>query len=554
MRMTADVDGKWLAKRHGQLKSARSTLDSHCQEIASLVLPAMAVFQQLAGSGLMQGEKRTQRLMEGTAPLALMRYASAVEGFLVPRGEKWSILTTNNKDLNKSQKVKLYFDDANELLFNARYDPRAGFQTQMHGSLMGVGSFGTSGLYVDGTVKQGSNGGLSAGLQYTGIPLVNLYVSTGPNGMVDTVHREWRHTARNCIKDFGDDCPEEISKVAEKDPDQEFTIVHVVMPNPDRIIGAPGPRGMAYASFYLYLDKAIVIQRGGYRTLRYAIARGPGAPGEHYGRSPAMTILPEIKTINELRRKLLRQQDMSLNPPTLIANEMSAQFNMIPGKVNGGMVTPDGKPLAIPFSSGANFVPAEREMERIREIINDAFLITLFQILVDRPQQTATETLERAKEKATIISPLIGRLQAEFLGTIIENEMDILADYGALPEMPPELIEAQGEYQITYKSDMMRALQTGELAAYRNWMGDVEPMAQLNPDVLEVVDHEAIAADAAEKRGIPTKFIRTPEQLEKLRAQKSQQAAQQQAPQQLEQLAGVDNTRAQTEKLRRSAA
>jgi hypothetical protein len=266
-----------------------------------------------------------------------------------------------------------------------------------------------------------------------------------------------------------------------------------------------------------------------------------------------MTVLAEIKSINEFRRKLFRAQDMALQPPTLIHSEMGAQFDMRPGHTNGGMVSADGKPLAIPFNAGAQFQPAEREMERIREVINDAFLITLFQILVDRPQETATATMERAKEKAQLIAPLIGRLQSEFLGSIIESEMDIMADYGALPEMPPELIEAQGEYQITYKSDIMRALQSGELQAYRQWMADVAPMAQINPGILETVDHEGMAREAAERHGIPTKFIRTDEQLRVIRERNAAAQAQLQALPAMQQAADIDATQAQTEKLRRAA-
>jgi hypothetical protein len=337
-------------------------------------------------------------------------------------------------------------------------------------------------------------------------------------------------------------------------PDQEFTIVHVVMPNPEHKPGALGPQGMPFASFYLWLDKAQIISRGGYRTMRYAVARGPSAPGEHYGRSPAMTILPEIKSLNEFRKKLLRSQDIALNPPTLLHSEMGTRLDMRPGRANPGMVSPEGRPLAIPFHAAAQFQPAEREMERIRSLINDAFLITLFQILVERPgNTTAFEVAERAKEKAQLLSPLITRLQSEFLGTIIECEMDILADYGALPEMPPELIEARGEYQITYKSDIMRALEAGEMMAYRQWMADVAPMAEINPSLLETVDHKGIAAEAAERRGIPTRFIRTPEQLAELRQRREAERAQLAMLPAAEQMASIEQTRAQTERLRKSA-
>jgi hypothetical protein len=546
-----DIDGKSLVKRHGQMKSARSTLDTHCQEIASLVLPMMATFNQ-QNTARREGEKRTMRLFESTAPLALTRYASAVEGFLVPRGEKWAEITTDDSRLNQSHRVKLFFDEANKALGSMRFDPEAAFHSQMHSCLTGIGAFGTSALFVNGNFSARRSGKVAIRTSYTAMPLVNIFISQGANGKVDTVHREWRHSARNCIADFKEECPPEIVKAAEKDPDQEFTILHCVQPNPDRIMGAIGPRGMAFASYYVWVDKGIVISRGGYNTLRYAIARGPTGAGEHYGNSAAMAVLAEIKTINEMRRKLLRQQDMSLNPPTLIHSELGAQFNMVPGHVNPGMVSPEGRPLAIPFNSGANFVYAEREMERIREVINDAFLITLFQILIQRPQQTATETLQRAKEQAILLAPLIGRLQDEFLGSIITSEVDILAENGLLPEMPPELVEAEGEYKITYKSDITRALASGDLEAYQHWFADVAPMANVNPDLLEIVDHEGVLREAAEKRGIPTRFIRTDEQLEELRARKQGERQAMQTIPAAEALTSIENKRAQTDKLRRA--
>ncbi|STU67291.1 Bacteriophage head to tail connecting protein [Klebsiella pneumoniae subsp. ozaenae] len=54
--------------------------------------------------------------------------------------------------------------------------------------------------------------------------------------------------------------------------------------------------------------------------------------------------------------------------------------------------------------------------EQKRQTINDGFFITLFQILVDNPQMTATEAMLRAQEKGQLLAPTAGRIQAEFLG------------------------------------------------------------------------------------------------------------------------------------------
>jgi hypothetical protein len=545
-----DETGKSLMRRQMQMETERSTLDSHCTEIAELVLPMMNVFFKQGNHT--KGDKRSNKLMEGTAPHALQRYASAIEGFLTPRGERWSKLTTNNKDLNKLPQVKLYFEEINDLLFKVRYDPRAGFGSQVNECLQGVGAFGTTALFPDGRVSQSDFGGLVPTMSYKSIPLVQIFISENSAGVADTAHRKFRHAARNWVADFKEECPERIRKIAEKEPDREFDLVHVVMPNPEYRRGALGWRGMKFASYYVDPECGKVVRRGGYNTQRYSVARGTKAPGEVYGRSPSMLILPEIKTVNEMRRGLLRAQHMTLNPPTLLHSEYGANFQMEPRSLNYGMVSAEGRPLAIPYQMGNTFPPTEREMERIRELINEAFLLTLFQVLVNRnSQETATMTLQKAKEQAIILSPLIGKLQTEFLGGIIESEIDILSEAGALPEMPEEMIEAQGEYSVTYASDIQRALETGEIEAYGNWLQDALPMAErFNPHLLEVVDHEGVLMDAAEKRGISAKFIRTKEQLEELRARKAEEQQQAAALPVAQQAAEIDKSVAQAENLR----
>jgi hypothetical protein len=50
---------------------------------------------------------------------------------------------------------------------------------------------------------------------------------------------------------------------------------------------------------------------------------------------------------------------------------------------------------------------------------------------------TATEVLERTREKGALLAPTTGRQQSKALGPMIEGELEILARAGALPELPP---------------------------------------------------------------------------------------------------------------------
>ena len=111
------------------------------------------------------------------------------------------------------------------------------------------------------------------------------------------------------------------------------------------------------------------------------------------------------------------------------------------------------------------------------EVINDAFLVTLFQILVDAPQMTATEAMLRAQEKGALLAPTMGRQQSEFLGPLIEREIDILSRAGALPPMPDALVKAGGMVEVEYQSPLNRAQRSEEGVAILRTLESLAPLA-----------------------------------------------------------------------------
>jgi hypothetical protein len=48
------------------------------------------------------------------------------------------------------------------------------------------------------------------------------------------------------------------------------------------------------------------MQEGGYRSFPISASRYEQAPGEVYGRSPAMMVLPALKTLNAEKRMFLK--------------------------------------------------------------------------------------------------------------------------------------------------------------------------------------------------------------------------------------------------------
>jgi len=163
-------------------------------------------------------------------------------------------------------------------------------------------------------------------------------------------------------------------------------------------------------------------------------------------------------------------------------------------------------------------------MDKEREIIASGFLLDVFQVLVENPNMTATQALELMNERANIIAPLIGRLQGELLGAIIEREVQILADAGQLPEMPPELIEAQGEYRIEFTGPMNRAMRAGEGAAIVRTLEAAIPLAQIDPGALNAIKVPESVAELAEINGMPARLRRSEDEIKAMKSGRAEQA------------------------------
>jgi hypothetical protein len=523
-----------IIKRYDGYTSDRGTFEATWEQIALRVLPQYAGSFTSAGMTRTPGAQRTEEMVDATAALALPKFAAAMESMLTPRSQTWHRLEPVDKAMRRNRTVRLYFDEVNDLLFKYRYAPRANYASQQHEVYMGLGAFGTAALYVDALSPR-----YGRGIRYRAIHLGEIYFDENHQGIIDTALRKFELTARQAYQKFEDTCPAPIIEAA-KDPvkcETKFWFIHCVEPrdeaegyDPNRL----DAKGMQYASTYVsILEKKIVLSGGreaGYHTFPYPISRYVVAPGEVYGRSPAMLALPSIKTLNEQKRTVLKQGHRAVDPVLLAHDDgVLGGINMRPGATNYGGVTADGRPLVHALPVG-NLSLAKEMMELERNTINDAFLITLFQILVETPQMTATEVLERSREKGALLSPTMGRQQSEALGPMIEREVDVLAAQGLLPPMPPIVRAMNAEFETVYDSPLSRAQRaekaTGFLQAV-NWVRDVIAVTQ-DPSPMDNFNMDVAVPALADISAVPTEWMNDAETVAAIRAGRAKAQQQQQ--------------------------
>lgn len=518
-----------VVREFSRVSGDRGNWESHWEEIAERFFPSHAGAFSSPGSRS-QGEKRTDKILDSTAPIALNRFGSILDSLLTPRNQKWHRLRASVPELNEDQDVRVWFDAVTDILFQHRYAPRANFASQNQQQYISLGAYGTGCMFLD-ELPEG-------GIRYRNIHLSEVYFLENHQGLIDTAFRKFSLTARQAQQKWGKPganggskthgLPEKILEAVKEKPDTKFEFLHVVKPRDEVDVSKADFRSMPFASLYVALDCKHLVSEGGYSSFPYAISRWTQAPCEVYGRSPAMDVLPAVKTLNEQKRTLLKAGHRTVDPVLLAHDDgVLSGFSLRPGDINYGGVNADGRPLVHTLPIGRVDIGLDL-MDAERLAINDAFLVTLFQILIETPTMTATEVLERTREKGILLAPTVGRQADEYLGPMIERELNILARLGVLPEMPPLLAEAAGEYKIEFDSPLSRAQRAEEAAGFMRTVDKAIEIAGVTQDmsILDNFDLDAAMREIADIQGVPARWLKSEKlmaQLREARAEQNQQ-------------------------------
>ncbi|HEX3138657.1 MAG TPA: portal protein, partial [Rhizobacter sp.] len=414
----------------------------------------------------------------------------------------------------------------NELMFRYRYAAHSGYQAQQHDAYVSIGAFGTSCLLID--EFNDPTRPFTKGLRYRNIPLGELFFATNFQGQVDKAFRRFKLTLRQIAQKWGAEVlGDKYKGMLKEKPETEVTVIHCVKPNADYDPRRLDQKGKRFVSHYVLRETQTVLATGGYRCFPYAVARYLTAPGELYGRSPAMNVLPGIKVLNEEKKTVLKQGHRVVDPVLLAHDDGILEgFSLKAGAVNYGAVNSQGQKLVHTLETG-NIAIGKELMDDERLAINDAFLVTLFQILVEGPAMTATEVIERAREKGALLSPTMGRYQSEGLGPMIEREFDVLMYQGLLPKPPRALMEAGGEYHAEYDAPLNRAMRAEEAAGgMRTFTWASEMAAQMqDPSILDAFDTDVMVPELADINGTPTRWLRSAEAIAERRKGREQEQA-----------------------------
>ena len=506
-----------LIRLFERLRAERGNYENTWREIATYVYPEEEGFFRGANETA-KGRKKRQRLYDMTASESLPKYSSVLSSLITPRNSKYHKL--EHPDSTRENSIfSEYYERVNEILFKARYAYTANFQAQTDAMFKSLGAFGNGCLFVD---EDHFNKGQ---IRYKAIFLGDVYIQPNHQGQVDHVFRRFDLSNAAAVSNplFQDRLPDDVLKQVKDNPYAEQEYLHVVVPNTDKPRGVRGYDRRDWKSIYYHRSTGTVLHEGYYGRMPYIFPRWELSVHEYYGIGPAGLALPTIRVVNRQERSQLRAIEKQVDPAILAHDDgwVGAGrdgISMDPGTIVYGGMSADGRRLYDPLQTGARTDLNFQDMEYKRNQIKAAFLVDQFNLNNETKRMTAFEVTARMREQGDILGPIIGRLETEFLGPLIDRELELLADMGKLPP-PPQGAE---DYEIRFQSPLTRLQMSEELVGIEQTKQMALELSQFDPNVADIIDAEAMLRMTARGTGAPNATIRSPEEVAEIQAAKAQ--------------------------------
>jgi hypothetical protein len=515
--MAQSEKAKILLSRFDRLKTQRQNWESHWQEVADYMQPRKADVTKTRS----KGDKRTELIFDSSPLQSVELLSASLHGMLTNPSTPWFSLKFKNEGMEGEDEAKAWLESATEVMYSAFN--QSNFQQEIFELYHDLITFGTAAMFIEEDDEDN--------VKFSTRHINEMYISENDKGRIDTVFRKFRISARAAIQKFGS-VSTNIAVIAKKDPYEEVEILHAVYPRADYNPKKQDKENMKFESVYLDADSGDELSISGFREFPFVVPRYLKASHEIYGRSPAMTALPDVKMLNEMSKTIIKSAQKQVDPPLLVPDDgFMLPVRTVPGGLN--FYRAGTRDRIEPLNIGANNTLGLNMEEQRRNSIRNAFYVNQL-MMQDGPQMTATEVIQRNEEKMRLLGPVLGRLQSELLKPLIDRVFAILMRRNLFAQAP-EFLSGQ-EIEIEYVSPLAKAQKSTELSSI---MRAIEILGSLS-NVAPVFDHinmDKLVRHLTGIVGVPQKILKPQAELNAERQQAAQQQEQMQQMQQVQQLA-----------------
>ena len=300
---------KELLKRFGKLKSQRQNWESHWQEVADYMMPRKADVTKTRA----QGDKRTEVIFDSSPLHAVELLSASLHGMLTNPSTPWFSLKFKNITADQDEDAaNEWLEDTTEKMYEVFN--RSNFQQEIFELYHDLITFGTAAMFIEEDPDDI--------VRFSTRHIGEVFISENNKGRIDTIFRKFKISARSVVAQFGaNNVSSKVLSISNKSPFEDVEILHVVYPRDTFDPKKKDAKNMEYASVYIEVDSKELISESGFNEFPYVVPRYLKASFEIYGRSPAMTALPDVKMLNEMCKTTIKAAQKQVDPPLLVPDD-----------------------------------------------------------------------------------------------------------------------------------------------------------------------------------------------------------------------------------------
>lgn len=454
---------------------------------------------------------------------------NAFSAMLRPKGKPWFGIRSSYREDDDAARKYLEFASRTQRL--AMYDRVSQF---VRASKEGDHDFATWGQCVKSVEMNRTRDALL----YRCWHLRDVVWTETSDGKTGNVHRKWDPALCDLKALFGAD---KLSpKLAdEKDQYKSINCRHIMVRSEDYAEPLGGKKWKEpYVSVYLDIDNEHMIEEVGVYGKYYVIPRWQTVSGSQYAFSPAtVAALPDARLIQAMTLTLLNAGERAASPP------MVAQSGVIKSDVDlraDGITWIDreyderlGEALRPLQFDRTGLQYGLKMREDTRAMLAECFYLNKLGLPPPDREMTAQEASYRVQEYIRQALPLFEPLEDEDNGQVCEETFNLLLRNGAFGPASdiPESLRGS-EIQFHFESPLQRAEGSERGALVQAGAAMIAEAAKIDTSVVDIPDAKVALRDALYGIGWPSKWLRSPEESDKIGQQRQQAEAQARATEQ----------------------
>ncbi|OTG80800.1 phage head-tail adapter protein [Acinetobacter sp. ANC 4558] len=520
------IDAQKICTRFGQMKIARSVHEAHWGECYRFGAPERQ--QNFNSTESNQGQRQKERadLFDSTASDSVQVLVSMIMNGVTPSNAIWFKAQPDGiDDLSVLTEGERWLEDVCQFMW--RNIHAANFDSESFETVTDIVTAGWGVLYTD--IDREAGGGYVFESWHPG----NCYVaSSRANGVIDTIYREHEMTIDAVVNTYGENsCHISVLQRLESNPDDKIKLLHVIQPRKSKGAGQIN-KDMPFASYHIDFNNKHTMKESGYNEFPCSVPRLRRIPNSVYGNGQMSIALPDAKTLNDLMKNMLHSTDLALGGMWIgeddgVLNPSTVRIG--PRKIISANSVDSMKRL----DTGTNIQVAEYLMNMLQGGVRRKLMADQLPP-VGTQQMTATEIHTRVEMIRQMLGPMYGRLQTEYLQSILDRCFGLALRAGALGN-PPEDLQGRN-LSFKFVSPMARSQRMEEVTATEQYVASLGGMAEVEPEILDNIDFDAVAAVTGTGRGVPQSIMRTKEEVEAIRTQRQEAQKQQEEAQQQQQM------------------